>query len=1377
MAKGSNKNKTSGFKRSYSQRTIKVLFALSGNQCAHPDCNSMIVEPATAESDTLVTAHICHIYAISEDGPRGKAELTQEELNSPENLILLCRNHHAIVDGQYDSYPAELLKEWKQRHEEAMRRRLLSDLENIEPDVARHPYFPTGLVDQKIDEEIEQLRRSRFFEEFERVESALRLGRRLAEGELSGGSDEKRSFGLAWCARILTPSDQWKAVSAFLELAKNLADSEEIKIAEAFVAAKKGDNSGALTGLASINSAASRSAALMICAILDGSEGALKWLSNSGYTVDDLDPDGKCIALSHQLQLACWDSAEQTVSTLTRADFESMPVLHHLAAVTTLLSAVPKELRWVVCAQVPFESRDFRLASDERSIAARRNAHQHFLAAVEAAKKLGCSHAARIDDEYALWLELRDPDSARSSHGIVRLKKLLGESDTAIGFVRYALQFGIKLDLDAVERDIDREIAINGGITRDVALARFSLALTKPKLPEIATYIREHRDQLAAHIDQKLLWVSEIEVLSRAGLTEEAIDVVDEAVEQGISDTEKSELQRIIAEAGGPEAVESRKAQFSRTGALSDLIALVNLLEEHNRWNELCKYGAQLFEETHACEDAERLVKALNYSNKSGALVRFLRNNSNFLSQSSYLRLAFAWGLYYEGLLLESRTELCKLGNDLDNLDRRSLQVNLKIATGNWSALADYVAEEYRNRNEREPNELLRVAQLALTLNLSQAKDLVFEAAARGADDPAILSASYFMATEAGLDDDPRVFQWLEKASELSGEDGPIQRLNLRDLLNLKPEWDRRESETSRLLTRGKIPLFLAAQSLNRTLIDFTIFPALANLSEQDPRRRIGIAAYSGKRAALEFDVRGKVIAVDATALLTLSFLKVLDLALDAFEVVYIPHSTLSWLFQERRHATFHQPSRIANAHIVRDFLATELLEKFSASTDASSDLCSQIGDDLAAMIAEAEKRRNSDQPQHLVVRPAPVHRIASLMEEEADLSGHAAVLSSCLAVVESLRHAGQITAEEEKRARNYLKLHERPWPQQPFIADGATLYLDDLAVTHLLHLGMLGKLKAAGFRAVVAPREVSETDALISYERNSEEVREVIERLRASLNVRIESGQVRVGRMGSLEEYKDNSISQHPSVDILALAPDCDAAIIDDRFLNQHASFDSDGAQSQVISTIDLLDALGAAGILSDDDILEHRTRLRKAGYFLISVSEQELKRCLSDSTVASGNVVETAELKAVRESILRVRMSKWLQLPEEAPWLDATLKAFARVLKDLWVDDADIEDITVRSDWLVKQCDVLGWAHSLVSQSAESIVSAGRGIHILRLLAPPNNVPQSIVAAYSSWVEERILAPIQEQYPEIYGWLVDWHRGQIAEAATTQLTGGSSS
>ena len=406
-------------KRSYTEKTLKVLFALSGNQCARPDCTNPIIEPATEQSDALVAGQICHICAISSDGPRGKSGLTQQELNSPENLILLCRHHHGIVDGQHETYSVTQLKQWKKSHEAEMQKRLSADLAAIQADVLSHPYFPVALVDQKIAEEVKNLLKSRFFQEFDRTKSSLRLGERLSEREFSCGSDEIRSQGLAWCARLLSYSNASDKAEKLLEIARTLGDSPEIRIAKAFVLSQKGDKALALQVLADIDSGASRSAGLMIVAHHNGAEGAVQWMHDARYKTGDLDADGKNLLLNYQFQLGYWDDVARTMGSFSESDFEEAPILHHSAALAKLSIAVPADFRAVILKQIPFNAADFPLASDAVAMDARGAAHSHFLNGVETAGQLGCPHAVRIDDEYALWLELRDP--AQSTHGKSRL--------------------------------------------------------------------------------------------------------------------------------------------------------------------------------------------------------------------------------------------------------------------------------------------------------------------------------------------------------------------------------------------------------------------------------------------------------------------------------------------------------------------------------------------------------------------------------------------------------------------------------------------------------------------------------------------------------------------------------------------------------------------------------------------------------------------------------------------------------------------------------------------------------------------------------------------------------------------------------------------
>ncbi len=1291
------------------------------------------------------------------------------ELNSPENLILLCRHHHGVVDGQHETYPAAMLKEWKQIHESKMQKRLSADLESVQPDIFSLSYFPTALVDQKIEEEVAILCKSRFFAEFDRVRASLSFGRRLIEGELSGGTDEVRSRALSWCARLLSPTEELNKAEEYLKLAKSLSATSEVAVADAFITSRKGDKSTALQALASIDSPSSRSAAFMIVANHEGAEGALDWLEKAGIEAAAFDPDGKHFLLTRQLEVGNWEVAGETIEALTAQDLEITPVLHHMKAITHLLGTVPTEFRAVVLNQLPFEATDFPLAADAAAMDARQAAQRHFADAAEVARQLNCPGAATLEDEYALWLELKDPES--SENGRRRLEAKLRDTKSALRLVPLGLQFGIKLDLSAVEQEIERQIVLHGGIPPDAAIARFALAFTKKTPEDIANYVAQHYDELSKYLDPKSMRFLQVEMLSRAGLPERADECLKILLDEGLSVAEEGRLRRIIAEAKGADPIETRKAQFKHSGSLSDLAPLVDELHRRQDWNDLCKYGALLFNWTRSIQDAERLANALSNAGRIDQLVQFVRENPDLLLQSKPLQMHYAWALYQEGALVEARAELAKLRDDHANPNYRALQVNLGIALGDWNSLSAFVANEYHDRENRSAHDLMSAAQLALHLGLPDAKGLIFSAAAKGGGDAAVLAAAYFLASSAGWEGDAEVVQWLHKAAELSGNDGPIQKMTLKDVLDRKPDWDRRESETWKLLSRGEIPMFLAAQSINKSLIDLMLFPALANLSESDPRRRSIVPAYSGNRQPARLDTTGTTVGMDATALLTLSFLNLIDKALGAFDVIYVPHSTLAWLFEEKQKAAFHQPSRIRDAHQVRDLLARDVLEKFISSMVVDGDLAVQVGDELALLVAEAEKVIDNDDTQRIVVRSSPVHRFSSLMEEEADLTGHVTVMSSCLAIVEKLRQKGQLTAEEEKKARAYLQLHEKPWPDQPEIADGAVLYLDDLAITYFLHLGVLEKLHTAGLRAIASPREVSEANALIAYERISDKVNEAIGRIRSAVNLRIEAGKIRVGRQRKGDEPDENLIFQHPSIGVIALAGDCDAVISDDRLLNQHAHVDDGSAQAPIFTTLDLLGALVSVGAISADEQFEHRTLLRRAGYFFVPVNEDELAQHLNSSAVEEGEVVETAELKAIRENVLRVRMSDWLQLPKEAFWLDSTLKVFIRVMKSLWKDGVDLSVVTARSDWIVDQVDVRGWAHSLGPENGDNVVKIGRGAHIL-LLMLLTDVSQEVKNAYSSWVEDRILAPIKEQFPDLYSWIVEQQRRQIAEMAETELT-----
>jgi hypothetical protein len=101
--------------RQYKPTTIRRLDKLSGNECAEPTC----VKKLIAEDRQSIISKICHIEAASKNGPRWNGKMTDDERRDFTNLILLCDEHHKIIDNKANEmkFPVSLLKKWKTEHE------------------------------------------------------------------------------------------------------------------------------------------------------------------------------------------------------------------------------------------------------------------------------------------------------------------------------------------------------------------------------------------------------------------------------------------------------------------------------------------------------------------------------------------------------------------------------------------------------------------------------------------------------------------------------------------------------------------------------------------------------------------------------------------------------------------------------------------------------------------------------------------------------------------------------------------------------------------------------------------------------------------------------------------------------------------------------------------------------------------------------------------------------------------------------------------------------------------------------------------------------------------------------------------------------------
>lgn len=110
---------------------MKRLYA-HALRCAKPDCSRPLYKQNNDTGDLVLNSRVAHIHARQPGGPRW-IEMSEEDNRADSNLLLLCIEHSYEIDEFPDSFPANLLREWKRaqldEYERAQRGWPVSDVE------------------------------------------------------------------------------------------------------------------------------------------------------------------------------------------------------------------------------------------------------------------------------------------------------------------------------------------------------------------------------------------------------------------------------------------------------------------------------------------------------------------------------------------------------------------------------------------------------------------------------------------------------------------------------------------------------------------------------------------------------------------------------------------------------------------------------------------------------------------------------------------------------------------------------------------------------------------------------------------------------------------------------------------------------------------------------------------------------------------------------------------------------------------------------------------------------------------------------------------------------------------------------------------------
>jgi hypothetical protein len=601
-------------------------------------------------------------------------------------------------------------------------------------------------------------------------------------------------------------------------------------------------------------------------------------------------------------------------------------------------------------------------------------------------------------------------------------------------------------------------------------------------------------------------------------------------------------------------------------------------------------------------------------------------------------------------------------------------------------------------------------------------------------DSPEVFLAAYQLSIDRGEDQDPRTHEWFQKAVVLSGPKGPIQRVDIKDVISQSSGWNKKVENVNTMTANVQIPLFLAARALNRQPVEFILGLALRNAKATKSRQQFPVLAFSGAKGPV--DLSGvRRLGLDITSIFTLEYLGLLKKTIGAFDEIIIAPSTLSSLFFDRQLIRFRQPSQVVKARQIKQLVNTGKLTVLKNKADDAASASSDIDPELLMLLEKAEVVGAT------VVRSAPVTKVGSFLEETADVSAFSKVMTDTHSVLEFLQ--GKIAAPLAANARAYLTQVDSGWADKPELTSSSRVYLDQLTVTYLHQVGLLEPLTNSVAQVCVSQDVEDHCDAVINAAESSDELLQRVERIRATLNDAIEKGSnVRfssrrhLGKVRKDEEEEDSGGS-FPSLDIMSDLAELDVVVCDDRFLNKEI-FWSDGKRKVACaSTLDVINALNGRAIISEQQKFEFLHQLRKAGYYAVPVDSAELVRELNRAGMKDGGIEETPELTALRLNItLPLRAKMFAE--SELPWLDLTRATIHNVIRHIWSNNDPLASVTARADWLVatREDHIAPWkstyvATRLYSGPVKFVLSASG--HMAGVISAPGS-------KYGHWTNDNL-------------------------------------
>lgn len=870
-------------------------------------------------------------------------------------------------------------------------------------------------------------------------------------------------------------------------------------------------------------------------------------------------------------------------------------------------------------------------------------------------------------------------------------RELTDPGSLAFDLVVTAVHFDVPFDRQSFASKLEQNERI-GGLEGPELEARITL-LRHGDPSTYFDYLEDNREHLSKDLHPGALVEARVAACVQMGRISQARQILADCTDDLGEDRER--LALMIEQNVGTDATSALEALARKTGSSMDLANLCIALGQAKQWSALVAPAERLFNMESNANNLRRLLAALwNSKAPSTQVAELLDRNEYLIEQYPEFATAKTQAYIFAGRVVEAvGFARRRYQHDPSEISAR-LVCDALLLSGDWSELSTIGTAELARNAERSADHLAQMAVICddgidlLALRLARA------AAAKPEIGASALLKCATVALRLGADQE--AFGWIAKAEKLSGDAGPVRRVDSQQAIKVFRERLDANRAIENLLSTRQVPLHFAAEAWGIGLGRLLIGNFLRNSGTRDSRQRSVLPLFPGTpRPNLLPEIKHPI--VDLSSLLVLAYLGQLPLLEAAFERIDLPWSTSVLLRRNLLEAHHHQRSMVKLGEGLRTLESKAVLRRLPpADRSGHSPLDDLVGEELADLTQRAEAQGGR------VVHTARVTKVGEI-DQRADLGEHASTLLSLEQFADLLRDRGALDEAQHLDSSAQLKRHDDGAPLGGVYTSGP-LYLSSLAVAYLAPLGLLEAIERSSLVVYVSNESWSEAEQHTERKVEAEKIVALLNSVAEWCAAGLKTSRIRLAPRPA-DKSDDSDDVEIGSLREVLNASNVDGAMVDDRLVLSNRWIETGSAKLLLFGTIDLLAHLLTKDKLQERDLWSLRHKLRLAGASCIPIDPKELQHHLRPLTKV--NADETAELRALRESLATLHVRQSLIIPQEAAFLTSISAAALISIRELWRDNTlDPSIAEVRSSWIwnhVLPLPILWW-HKLPEAATAS-------------------------------------------------------------------------